>query len=277
MWKHALDKFLHCKPALAGLCLLGIIALFAVLGPLVSGYAYDEMQLESKNQSPGQEFWFGSDELGRDLFTRVCYGARISLFIGIAAALIDMLLGAFWGGFSALAGGVVDQIMMRIVDVLCALPYLLVVILILVLLGPGLTSILVAMTIIGWITMARIVRGQVMQIKTEDYVMAAAALGASRGRVLFRHIFPNAFGVIIVTLTMTIPSAIFTESFLSFLGLGVQVPMASWGTLVNEGLPAMSYYPWRLFFPAIFISITILAFNLVGEGLRDAFDIKEMV
>jgi oligopeptide transport system permease protein len=162
--------------------------------------------------------------------------------------------------------------MMRVADILYTIPYLIVVILLMVIIGPGITTIIIALTITGWINMARIVRSQILQIKQQDYVNAAFALGASRKRILLRHLIPNAMGPIIVTLTLTIPSAIFAEAFLSFLGLGVQAPIASWGTMANDGLPALRYYPWRLFFPAIFISLTMLSFNLLGDGLRDAFD-----
>lgn len=253
-----------------GISLLCFIMLLALLGPFFSGYQYDEMNLEKINIPPGKMFWFGSDDLGRDIFTRVCYGARISLFVGITAAFIDMVIGVAWGGVAGYCGERVDQVMMRFADILYSLPYLLIVILLLVIMGPGIGTILIAISIIGWISMARIVRGQVLQLKEQEYVLAAISMGASPTRVLFRHIMPNAMGPILVTLTMTIPSAIFAESFLSFLGLGVQAPIASWGTMASEGLPALSYYPWRLFFPSFSICLTIFAFNLLAEG----FDTK---
>lgn len=254
------------------LIILLIILSFATLGPFISGHTYFETHLVQKNQAPSYEHWFGTDDLGRDVFTRICYGARISLFVGIAAAIIDFAIGVLWGGIAALAGGRTDEIMMRIADILYGLPYLLIVILLMVVLPPGLLTILIAMTIIGWITMARIVRGQFLQLKQLEYIMAAKALGAGFFRILFRHLLPNAMGPIIVTVTLTVPSAIFVEAFLSFLGLGVQAPIASWGTMASEGLQAMTYYPWRLFFPAIFISVTMLAFNMLGDGLRDLLD-----
>lgn len=275
-WKDLSLRFKSNRSAMAGLLLISCILGMAIGGPWISGYSYYEIHLNEANQSPGGLFWFGSDDLGRDVFTRVCYGARISLFVGISAAFIDMCIGILWGGTAGFAGGKIDNVMMRVADILYSLPYLLVVILVLVMLGPGLGTILLAMTVIGWITMARIVRGQVLQLKQQDFVMAAVAIGARPTRILFRHILPNALGPIIVTLTLTVPSAIFAEAFLSFLGLGVQAPIASWGTMANDGLPAMTYYPWRLFFPALFISATMLSFNLIGDGLRDAFDIKEV-
>lgn len=259
---------------LIGASLLLTFVIMAIIGPLISGYTYYETHLELKNQSPSLKFWFGTDDLGRDIFTRVWYGARISLFVGVSAALIDLVVGVLWGGVAALAGGRLEEIMMRAADLLYSLPYLLIVIVLTVVMEPGLISIIAALTIIGWITMARIVRGQILQLKHQEYVLAAKSMGAGFWRIFLKHLLPNARGPILVTLTLTIPSAIFAEAFLSFLGLGVQAPIASWGTMANEGLPALSYYPWRLFFPALFISLTMLAFNLVGDALRDTLDVK---
>ncbi len=266
-WK----KFKKYSVPMLGLTFLCLLAIFAAIAPYLSGYTYFETHLELKNQPPSTQFWFGTDDLGRDLFTRVAYGARISLFIGIIAGLIDCCIGMIWGGIAAYSGGRIDDLMMRIADVLYALPYLLMVTLLMVIMGSGLITIIIAMTVTGWITMARIVRGQILQLKKQEYILAALAMGASRTRILFRHLLPNALGPIIVTLTLTIPAAIFVEAFLSFLGLGIQAPIASWGTMANEGLSAMKYYPWRLFFPSLFISLTMLSFNLVGDGLREAF------
>lgn len=252
-----------------GLTLFALIFLLALLVPLLSPYPYDAIHLAAKNSPPSFAHWFGTDELGRDLFTRTCYGARISLGIGFAAALIDLVIGVFYGGVAAYVGGKCEEVMMRIADILYAFPYLLFVILIMVVIQSGLLSILAAMTVIGWITMARVVRGAVMQIRHQEYVLAAISLGASHFRVIRKHIIPNIAGPIIVTATLTVPSAIFTEAFLSFLGLGVQAPHASLGTMANEGLPALSYFPWRLFFPAGFISLTMLSLNLIGDSLRD--------
>lgn len=272
LWQETWRRFCRRRPAFIGLWILAFITLFAIIGPFLSPYTYYGIELANKNLAPSLSHWFGTDDLGRDLFTRTWYGARISLTIGIAAATIDLVIGMLWGGTAALAGGRIDNIMMRIADILYALPYLMVVTLLILIFSPGLLSIILALTIIGWITMARIVRGQLMQLKQQEYILAARALGASFPRILLRHLLPNALGPIIVTLTLTIPSAIFVEAFLSFLGLGVQAPIASWGAMANDGLAAMRYYPWRLFFPAFFISITMLAFNLVGDGLRDALD-----
>lgn len=273
-WEDVWRRFRQNKIASFGLWVLFFLALFAIAGPFLSHHTYYETNLALKNAPPSLRFWFGTDDLGRDMFTRTCYGARISLFVGISAALIDLILGVLWGGVAALLGGKLDNLLMRIADILYAVPHLLVVIMLMVVMGSGLFPIIIALTITGWISMSRIVRGQLLQLKEQDYIQAAIALGAGKRRILFKHLIPNAMGPIIVTVTLTIPIAIFAEAFLSFLGLGVQAPMASWGTMASDGLPAMRYYPWRLFFPACFISFTMLAFNLVGDGLRDALDPK---
>lgn len=271
-WQDGWRRLKANKLALFGLITLAVLLFMAIIGPWISPYTYYETQLALKNEPPSAQFWFGTDELGRDLFTRCWWGARISLFVGITASLVDLVFGVLFGAVAGLLGGKTEEWMMRVADVLYAIPYLLVVILLMVIIGPGIATIILALTITGWINMARIVRSQILQIKQQDYVRAAFALGASRRRVLLRHLIPNAMGPIIVTLTLTIPSAIFAEAFLSFLGLGVQAPIASWGTMANDGLPALRYFPWRLFFPAAFISLTMLSFNLLGDGLRDAFD-----
>lgn len=242
-----------------------IIFIFAIAGPAISGYTYFDISLTEKNLPPSRLHWFGTDDLGRDLFTRLAYGARVSLTIGIAAAFIDLTIGMIWGGIAAYKGGLVEEIMMRIADLLFSLPYVLIVILMTVILGQGILSMLIALTIIGWITMARIVRAEIKQLKHQEFVLAAYALGAGTGRILFKHLLPNAKGPILTTLTLSIPSAIFTEAFLSFLGLGIQAPIASLGTMASEGLPALQYYPWRMLFPIGFISLTMLAFNLIGD------------
>ncbi len=271
-WQDVWRRFRQSKTAYIGLWALAMLFVMAIIGPNLTGFTYYETALELKNHSPSATYWFGTDDLGRDMFTRVWYGARISLFVGIVAAVIDVVIGIVWGGVAALMGGRVDELMMRFADILYGLPYLLVVIMLMVVLGAGLIPIIIAMTITGWINMARIVRGQILQLKEQEFVHAAVVLGASFWRILFKHLIPNAMGPIIVTMTLTIPTAIFVEAFLSFLGLGVQAPIASWGTMASDGLPAMKYYPWRLFFPVCFISTTMLAFNLVGDGLRDALD-----
>jgi oligopeptide transport system permease protein len=260
------------RSALFAMAILLFLFLMAAVGPFISPYSYSHIQLELKNTPPCSTFWFGSDELGRDMFTRIWWGARISLFIGITAATIDVIIGVLWGSVAAYWGGKIEELMMRICDVLYTIPYLLVVILLTVIRGSGIVTILIAMSLTGWINMARIVRGQILQLKQNDYIAAARSIGASPARILFRHLIPNAIGPIVAAMTLTVPTAIFTEAFLSFLGLGVQAPAASWGVMVNDGLSAMRYYPWRLFFPAGMITLTMLSFNLLGNALRDALD-----
>jgi len=271
-WKEGFIQFRSNRLAFTGAILLAILFFMAIVAPFFTSYTYYETHLKLKNLPPSSQFWFGTDELGRDMFTRVWYGARISLFVGVMASIIDLVIGVFYGSISALLGGKREELMMRVADILYSIPYLLVVIMLMVIIGPGITTIIIALTITGWIGMARIVRSQILQLKQMDFIKAAVAMGASRRRILLKHLIPNCMGPIIITVTLTIPSAIFAEAFLSFLGLGVQAPIASWGTMANDGLSALRFYPWRLFFPAGFISITMLCFNLVGDGLRDAFD-----
>lgn len=260
------------KIAMAGLGAIILLIIMAAVGPSINEYTYQQQNLVMKNMPPSAEHWFGTDNLGRDLFTRTWYGARISLFVGITAALIDVIIGVIWGGVAGIYGGKVDEAMMRFCDILYGLPYMLVVVLLMVVLGQGIFTIIIAMTITGWIGMARIVRGEVLRLKEQEFVLASRTIGANSFRVLIKHLIPNALGPILVTLTLTIPNAIFTEAFLSFLGLGVQAPIASWGTMTSDGLDTLRYYPWQLFFPAAFISITMLAFNVLGDGLRDSLD-----
>lgn len=271
-WQMIKEHILANKPCIFSILTLFSLLLFSIITPLLSKYSYYEVNLYQTNLAPSFTHLFGTDDLGRDMLVRTAYGARISLTVGIAAACIDVIIGIVWGGIAGLFGGKTDQVLMRIADILFSLPYLLVVVLFTVVLGSGLFSIILALSLIGWISMARIVRGQVQTIKQQEFVFAAHALGASKFRILFTHILPNALGPIIVTLTFTIPSAIFAEAFLSFIGLGVQAPMASWGTMANDGLPALRFYPWRLAIPSFFISCTMLAFNIIGDALRDAFD-----
>ena len=215
-WQESSKRLMRNPAAMAGSILLSLLILFALFAPLFSSHSYYEINLEHKNQPPGAEFWFGSDELGRDLFTRIWWGARISLIIGTAAPLIDLLIGVLYGSIAGGFGGKVDELMMRFADILYSIPYLLVVILLMVFIESGLWSILIALTLTGWISMARIVRGQMLQLKEMEFVKAAQVFGASRLRILFKHMLPNCIGPIIVTVTLTIPIAIFAEAFLSF-------------------------------------------------------------
>jgi oligopeptide transport system permease protein len=271
-WSNSWTRLKLQKLCIAAMAVLTFLFIMAFIAPFLSPYSYYETHLPFKNHSPTLHFWFGTDELGRDIFTRIWWGARISLFVGVTAASIDLIVGVIYGSIAGLWGRKVDELLMRAADVISSVPYLLIVILLTVMMGSGLFTMIIALTMTGWIPMARIVRGQIMQLKELDYAQAAIALGASKWRLLFRHLLPNAMGPIITTMTFTIPTAIFSEAFLSFLGLGVQAPVASWGAMAYDGLSALGYYPWRLFFPAFFISLTMLCFNLIGDGIRDAFD-----
>ncbi|MEI4771044.1 ABC transporter permease [Psychrobacillus sp. FJAT-51614] len=274
-WKDAWRRLRKNKLAMGGLIFLILLTLFAIFGPIFSPYSVTATDYPSQNQGPSAAHWFGTDEAGRDVFTRTWYGARISLFVGVMAALIDFFIGIIYGGISGYKGGRTDALMMRIVEVLYGLPHLLVVILLMVVMGASLTTIIVALTVTGWVGMARIVRGQVLQIKNYEFVTASKSFGAKTSRILRKNLLPNTMGPIIVQMTLTVPSAIFAEAFLSFLGLGIAAPFASWGVMANDALPViLSGHWWRLFFPALFISLTMFAFNVLGDGLQDALDPK---
>jgi len=271
-WQDAWSRLRRDPLAMLGLVTLIVIFSVAIIYPMVSPYGYDEQNLLTRNKTPSADHWFGTDKFGRDILVRVCYGARISLSVGIVAAAINMVVGVLYGGISGYVGGRTDMVMMRIVDILIALPSLLYIILIMMFLGNTIQSILIALCLTYWIGMARMVRTQVMTLKEQEFALAAKVLGASDLRILIRHLIPNSMGPIIVTVTFLIPSAIFSEAFLSFLGIGIQVPMASWGTLVNDAIPALFTYPYQMLFPAMAISVTIFSLNFVGDGLRDALD-----
>ena len=305
-WQDAWRRLKENKLAIAGLVGIILLVTMSIVGPWLTPYSYSDQALGLKNKPPGysyyaklkdvdghlkvvdfsqepiaaqsgytieqRSFWFGSDSLGRDLFTRVWWGARISLTIGLVTAFIVFTIGVVYGGISGYFGGWVDEIMMRIVEIISSVPFLLYVILLMMIMKPGLQTIIVAIGIVYWLSMARLVRGQILALKEQEYVLAARTLGASSSRILFRHLIPNTMGPIMIYVTLAIPEAIFTEAWLSFLGLGVSAPISSWGSLANDGIQGIRSYPWQLFFPAAFISVTILAFNVLGDGLRDALD-----
>lgn len=274
-WSDAWRRLRANKLAMLGLVVLLVMLMMAIFAPMLSPHSVTAQSLSSQNLPPSATHWFGTDDLGRDVFVRTWYGARISLFVGVMAALIDFIIGVTYGGYSGFKGGRTDTIMMRIVEILYGLPYLLIVILLMVVMGPSLLTIIVALTITGWISMARIVRGQILQLKTYEYVTASRSFGASSWRIIRKNLLPNTMGPIIVQMTLTVPSAIFAEAFLSFLGLGIQAPFASWGVMANDALPViLSGEWWQLFFPALCISLTMFAFNVLGDGLQDALDPK---
>jgi oligopeptide transport system permease protein len=271
-WQDAWRRLKKNKVAMAGIVLLAAFTLMAIFGPYMVKFTYNTTNLELLHQSPDKIHWFGTDALGRDLWARVWIGARVSLFIGLAAAVIESIVGVIIGGLSGYMGGKVDMFIMRFVDIIIAIPELIFIILIMVVVGSGILPIILAFAITGWLRMARLVRGQILQLKEQEFVLAAKTLGANSQRLIFRHLIPNTLGVIIVTLTMAVPSAIFYEAFLSFIGIGIRPPLASWGQLANSGAQVFEIYPFELLIPAVFISLTMLSLNLLGDGLRDALD-----
>lgn len=262
------------KLSMIGLFIIVFITLAAIFGPMLSKYNYFSQNFDVANQGPSLAHWFGTDGFGRDMFTRILYGARISLTVGFAASILNVTIGVLYGGISGYFGGKVDSIMMRIVDIIYSIPMMIYVILLMLVLGAGLKSIIIALAISNWTSMARIVRAQILSLKQQEFVLAAKTIGASSFRILLRHLIPNSMGPIIVTLTLAIPSAIFSEAFLSFIGLGVSAPMASWGTLASDAMQGYQLYPYQLFFPALAICLTVYAFQLFGDGLSDALDPK---
>lgn len=266
------NRFKKNKLALFGLVFVSIMILFAVFAPMISKYSYEMQDLQNRNALPSLEHLFGTDKLGRDIFIRVMYGARISLAIGFASAAINLVIGIVYGGIAGYVGGRVDMIMMRTVDVIYSVPSLLYVILILMVFGNNLTSMLIAISVTSWVNMARQVRTQVMSLKETEFAMAAKVIGASHYRILLKHLIINAIGPIIVCLTMMVPQAIFTESFLSFLGIGISQPQSSWGVLASEARGLIHTYPIQIIWPVAAMCLTILSLNFIGDGLGEALD-----
>lgn len=279
-WKDAWQRLSKDKMAIASLIVIILIVLGAIFVPIFSKYTYDATNLTFVNNKPSTEHWFGTDQLGRDILVRVFYGARYSLIIAVVAAFINFVIGILYGGIAGYFGGAVDNIMMRIVDVIYSIPLTIYVIIFMTIFnkpgqsGSGIWTIILALSISYWIGMARIVRGDVLQLKQQEFVLAAKSLGVSEIKILIRHLIPNCIGSIMVTLTLLIPEAVFTEAFLSFIGLGLTPPTASLGTLANEAMVAIYTYPYQLIPPSIFICLIILSFNLFGDGLSDALDPK---
>lgn len=250
--------------------LLMAIVVCAIVVPLLSPHGYAHINLALKNSPPSWHFPFGTDNLGRDLFVRLFYGVRISLMVGFGTAFLDFILGGLWGSIAAFTGGKVDELLMRIADIVFAIPYLLLVILLTLLLGQNVYSIILSLSLLGWVVMAKVIRGHILKLEKEGFILASRAMGGGFLHILFTHFIPHSWNTLIVAFSFTIPSAIFGEAFLSFVGLGIQAPQASLGTMAAEGLPALEYYPWRLFFPAFFIFFIILTFNLLGNALSSA-------
>ncbi len=270
-WRDVWERFRSNRRALVGFIILLLIALLAIIGPLVSPYPYDGMGTEI-NRGPSAAHWFGTDALGRDLFTRVLYGIRISLFVGFVSTLINVVIGIVYGGVAGYVGGKLDNVMMRIVDVIYAVPSLLYIILLMMLFGANVGSIMLGMCISGWVGNARLMRTQVIALKEREYVLASYTQGASPVRILLKHIFPNAMGPILVQATLAIPQAIFQEAFLSFIGMGISAPQASLGTLAQDARMYMAIYPHQMVCPIVMICVIIFALNFISEGLSEALD-----
>lgn len=271
-WQDTWRRLKKDKLAMIGLVVVIIITLIAIFAPYLTKFSYSTQNLKEPNVLPNIKNLFGTDQYGRDLFTRVIYGARISMTVAYVSTILILIIGSIYGGISGYIGGTGDNIMMRIVDILSGIPSMLYLILLMVVLGPGLKSIIISMAISGWLGMARMVRSQVLSLKEQDYLLAAKTLGVKNSKILLRHLLPNCMGVIIVNLTFAVPGAIFTEAFLSFIGLGISAPQASWGVLASDAVETYMMYPHELLFPSLAICITILAFNFLGDGLRDALD-----
>ena len=260
------------KMAILGLIILVFFILVALLTPWIAPYTYEGQNLDMGATAPSLAHWFGTDALGRDQLTRVMYGSRVSLTVGFIATAVALLIGVLWGATAGYVGGRVDAFMMRIVDVIYALPFTIFIILLTVIFGKSLLLLFLAIGAVEWLTMARIVRGQILTIKRQEFVEAAVSMGLSPWRIITRHLIPNVLGPIIVYTTLTIPNVILLESFLSFLGLGIQPPQSSWGSLISGGTETMEEYPWLLIFPGLVLSLTLFSLNSLGDGLRDALD-----
>ncbi len=277
LWQDARIRLFRNKAAVASMVVLGVIAVMALFAPLLSPHPFDEIYWDRIQQPPdyANAHWFGTDGNGRDMFIRILYGARVSLAVGLLATTVSLLIGVTYGAVAGFIGGRTDNVMMRIVDVMYSLPFMFFVIMLMVVFGRNIFLIFIALGAVEWLTMARIVRGQTISIKRKEFIEAARAGGVSNFKIIFRHVIPNVLGPVIVYMTLTIPQVILTESFLSFLGLGVQEPLTSWGVLIAEGAKVMEPAPWMLIYPAIFLALTLFAFNFIGDGLRDALDPKD--
>ncbi|WP_195263873.1 ABC transporter permease [Clostridium sp. 1001275B_160808_H3] len=273
-WQDAWRRLKKNPVAMGALFVLVAIVLMAIFAPIIRNMDYQTVVTEKKNLSPSSEFWWGTDAMGRDLFTRVWIGTRISISVALIATVIDIVVGCLYGGIAAYLGGIVDEIMMRIVEVLNSIPYLIITLLILVVLGNGYFQLMLALCLTAWTGTARMIRGQILQLRESEYVLAAEALGASPMRIILKHLLPNTIGLIILDVASTIPSVIVSETILSFLGLGLNIPVFSLGSLLSAGQQAMAFYPYQLLFPTIVLCLLILSFNVLGDGLRDALDPK---
>lgn len=272
LWSDAFDRLKKNKLAvISGVILIALIVL-AIFAPWIAPHSYSYQNLELGAVGPSSTYWLGTDTLGRDQFSRILYGARVSLLVGFVATAVALVIGVSWGIVAGFFGGKIDSTMMRIVDILYGLPFIIFIVLLMVIFGRNIWLLFLAIGAVEWLTMARIVRGQVLTLKNQEFVLAAQAMGVRNLSLFFRHILPNILGTIAVYATLTIPQVMLLEAFLSFLGLGVQPPMSSWGTLIRYGVESMEEYPWMLIFPGLIFTITLFCLNFFGDGLRDAID-----
>ncbi|MDC0362665.1 ABC transporter permease [Halioglobus sp.] len=274
LWRDAWLRLSRNRLALAGFAVLTLFVLVAMLTPWIAPYDYAQQNLELGATPPTADHWLGTDIFGRDLLTQIMYGGRISLAVGFIATAVALLIGVSWGAIAGYVGGRVDAVMMRLVDILYALPFMIFIVLLMVVFGRNMLLLFLAIGAVEWLTMARIMRAQVQSLRQQEFVEAAVSLGLSPLAIIWRHVIPNALGPIIVYTTLTIPSVMLLEAFLSFLGLGVQPPETSWGLLISFGTETMEEYPWLLFFPGLVLAITLFALNFLGDGLRDALDVR---
>ncbi|WP_427913173.1 ABC transporter permease [Ramlibacter sp. MMS24-I3-19] len=276
-WSDARRRFMRNRAAVVSLVILVVISLACLLGPLVLPHGFDTTDWDAMKLPPTWQnmHWWGTDESGRDLLVRCLIGGRISLMVGVLATLASVAIGIAWGATAGFVGGRTDTLLMRIVDMMYAIPYLLIAILLVTLLGREFYLVVLAITAFSWMDMARVVRGQALSLRTREFVEAARAIGVPTWRIIASHIVPNLLGIVVIYTTVTVPSVILTESVLSFLGLGIQEPMTSWGVLIHDGTNIMETAPWMLLFPAVLLSATLYCFNFIGDGLRDALDPKE--
>ncbi|PIE39504.1 MAG: peptide ABC transporter permease [Gammaproteobacteria bacterium] len=274
LWQDAWVRLKHNKLALIGLGILTLFIIIALITPWIAPYGYEEQNLDLGASGPSAAHWLGTDVFGRDLLTQIMYGGRISLAVGFLATTVALIIGVTWGAIAGYVGGRVDAIMMRLVDIIYALPFMIFVILLMVVFGRNMLLLFLAIGFVEWLTMARIMRSQVQALRQQEFVEAAVSLGLSPTTIIHRHLIPNALGPIIVYTTLTIPSVMLLEAFLSFLGLGIQPPQTSWGLLISYGAETMEEYPWLLIFPGLALSLTLFSLNFLGDGLRDALDVR---
>ncbi|WLD94534.1 ABC transporter permease [Alkalihalobacillus sp. AL-G] len=272
--QHSWRQLCRNKGAILSLIAISVLVFLAIVGPYMNDYTYFETDYSASYQGSSPEHWLGTDKFGRDQWTRIWQGTRVSLYIAVLAAVLDLIIGVVYGAISAYAGGKVDNVMQRIIEILVGIPNLIIVIMLIMLMKPGIFTITVAMVITGWVNMARLVRAQIFKLKEQEYVLAARTLGTSNFRLIAKHMIPNTIGLIIINIMFTIPSAIFTEAFLSFIGLGLQEPQASLGVLINDGYQSIRNQYHLLLYPAIVIITLMVSFNLLADGLRDALDPK---